>query len=145
MRSDKSEDAPRYAIAAAASLIRRREPVTSGLRRVLASLRFDSLTAAPEFGTRAGMADERQVVFTAGENEIQLQIVPAEEKWKVYGQVLGPCVGGEVEVVGISDAMKAPLDDLCEFSLAPVPAGRYSLIFRLQDVELEVPVLELGT
>ena len=144
MRSDDSEDAPRHAIAGAVSLLRLHKPAPSGLRRILASLSFDSFTTAPAFGIRAAATEERQLVFIAGDNEIQLQIAPADKKWKVYGQVLGPCSGGEVEVTGAAGSQKLPLDELCEFSLPPMSSGDYVLSLLLQDVEVEIPALKLG-
>ena len=62
------------------------------------------------------------------------------------GQVLGPCTGGEVELVDAagSTAARAALNDLCEFTLLPpTPDGTYALRLRLDDAEVEIPELSL--
>jgi anti-sigma factor RsiW len=145
MRADAMEDAPAYAFERARKLILARvKPPASAFKQVLATLTFDSLQMAPDFGLRAGAAAERQLLFTAGENDLHLQIKQAEERWVVCGQVLGPCSGGEVEIEGASATAHASLSDLCEFTLDSIPAGTYVLTLRLSDAELKVPDLKLG-
>jgi anti-sigma factor RsiW len=145
MRNDATEDAPRYARAAVAALFRaRRQPAPSPLRRVLAALKFDSLQMTPALGVRSGAAAARQLLFSAGDIELHLQISPAAEKWQVTGQVLGPCAGGEVELRGAGETLSAALNELCEFTLAPLAAGVYALALRLGELELEVPELAIG-
>jgi anti-sigma factor RsiW len=149
MRGDAMEDAPRYARIAATNLFRARrqtakQPVESSLRRVLAALKFDSLGMTPAFGIRSASATERQLLFTAYDNELHLQIAPAAERWQITGQVLGPCAGGAVELRGADETLSVTLNELCEFTLAPVVAGTYALRLRLGDVEMEIPELLVG-
>jgi len=145
MRSDAMEDAPDYAFDRARRLIHARvKPSTSVLKQVLATLTFDSLQMAPDFGLRSGAVSERQLLFSAGENDLHLQIKQAEEQWIVCGQVLGPCAGGEVEIEGASATVHASLSELCEFTLDQIPEGTYVLTLRSPDAELKVPDLKLG-
>ena len=145
MRSDVSESAPEYAVNRAVSLIRgRADPESSMLRRVLATLKFDSLQLAPALGVRAGAPSERQLLFAAGDNEVQLEVIQAGESWAVSGQVLGPCKGGKVELRGPAASARTELNEMCEFMLPPVPEGGYALTLRLSEVELEVTDLRLG-
>src|SRR5438105_644668 len=145
MRNDAMEDAPRYARAAATALFRaHRKPAQSPLRRVLAALKFDSLQMTPAFGVRSGTATERQLLFSAGDNELHLQIAPVAESWQVTGQVLGPCAGGTVELRGASDTLSVALNELCAFTLVPLVAGVYTLTLRLGEVDLEIPELVIG-
>jgi anti-sigma factor RsiW len=147
MRADQMEDPPQAAVARAINLFHSRpKPIEkeSPVRRVLAALQFDSLQMAPAFGLRSGATTERQLLFSAGENELQLQIASAGEAWQVTGQVLGPCQGGEAELRGATKTVRAPLNDLCEFVLAPMAEGDYSLMLRLDQFELEIPELKLG-
>jgi anti-sigma factor RsiW len=145
MRADAGEDAPRYALVNARNLFRaRRQPSVSPLRRVLAALKFDSLQMSPAMGVRAAAAGARQLLFSAGDNELHLQVAPLGEAWQVTGQVLGPCSGGDVEMRGDAGNVHAALNELCEFALPPLADGEYTLTLHLGQVDLEIPELKLG-
>jgi hypothetical protein len=142
---DRSESAPEFAVSRAVALLRTRKSETPArIRRWLANLSFDSFSMAPAYGLRAGESAERQLLFTAGENQIQLQVSQSGEDWVVVGQVLGPCAGGEIEIQGAAGTATAVLDESCEFTLPPLAGGEYALTVRLPDAELEVPGLKLG-
>jgi len=148
MRSDASEDAPRDVLLNAVGLMRARRPETEAapglLRRLVASLTFDSNTLTPAFGVRSGQtAPARQLLFSAGDFDVDLRLAAGGEGWTVSGQVLGPCAGGEVEVSAGPQAARAGLNDLCEFTLPPVPEGVYTLRLRVGEVEVEIPQLSL--
>jgi anti-sigma factor RsiW len=150
MRTDASEDAPRDLLSHAVSLFAARRaaaPERLGrLRRVLAALTFDSQAPTPAFGVRSGLAaPARQLLFSAGDFDVDLRLAEGGEGWTVSGQVLGPCAGGEVEVAeaGAEAAARATLNDLCEFTLPPVPAGVYTLRLRVDDFEIKIPELSL--
>lgn len=147
MRTDSTEDAPPEVIARAVNLFRLRpaaEAPPSIVRRVLAALSFDSGRLAPAYGVRSGASSARQLLYSAGENDLDLRVTTKDESWFVSGQVLGQgCAGGEVLLQGTSGDAAAVLNDLCEFALPPVPSGSYTLRVRLKDVEVEVPGLEL--
>ncbi|HEV8638961.1 MAG TPA: hypothetical protein VG370_32535 [Chloroflexota bacterium] len=146
MRTDDSVDPPAQVVSRAVSLFRpRAAPVPLGLRqRLAAALRFDS-AAAPglAYGLRSGLVAERQMLFSAGELDIELRVAPAGAALTVAGQVLGPCAGGQVELRGADSAVMASLTDLCEFVLPSVPAGTYTLALHLSDADVEVAGLEL--
>jgi anti-sigma factor RsiW len=146
MRTDTDEDAPSAVVARAVSLFApRARPATSALRRLVASLIYESTPFAPAFGLReGGSSSERQLLFHAGDNEVQLQVAPDGEAWAVTGQVLGPCGGGSAELRGAPAAVDATLNEVCEFAMPAVPAGAYTLTLRLNEIELEVPDLRLG-
>jgi len=150
MRADASEDAPRDVLMEAVGLFRARRPESAAapglLRRVVAALTFDSSTLTPAFGVRSGQAaPARQLLFSAGDFDVDLRLAAGGEGWTVSGQVLGPCAGGEVEVAGAQGpaAARADLNDLCEFTLPPVPEGVYTLRLRVDEVEVEIPELSL--
>jgi hypothetical protein len=146
MRTDTSEDAPRDVLSNAVGLFgaRRAERAPGVLRRVLAALTFDSSTLTPAFGVRSGQAaPARQLLFSAGDFDVDLRLAPGGEGWTVSGQVLGPCEGGEVEVAAGDEQARAGLNDLCEFTLPPVPEGVYTLRLRVGAVEVEIPELSL--
>jgi len=146
MRADVSEDAPRDVLMNAIALFRARraEGAPGLLRRVVAALTFDSSTLTPAFGVRSGQAaPARQLLFSAGDFDVDLRLAPGGEGWTVSGQVLGPCGGGEVEVAAGGRHERAGLNDLCEFTLPPVPEGVYTLRLRVGEVEVEIPELSL--
>lgn len=147
MRSDESSDAPRDILAYALNIFRagERTPAPSLLRRIIATLTFDSLNVAPAFGVRSGQATSRQLLYSAEENDIDLRITMEEnDRWILSGQVLrDDCLRGRVELEGRSAFVAEDLNEQCEFELPPVPSGKYLLRVRLQDVEVEVPALEL--
>jgi len=60
--------------------------------------------------------------------------------------VLGPCEGGEVELLGAGGGTvaRAALNELCEFTLLPpTPDGTYALRLRFDGTEVEIPELSL--
>lgn len=146
MRADQSVDAPRDVIAYAKNLfVTAQTTTTSIVRLIVAALSFDSLTSAPAYGTRSGQTEMRQLLFSAEGNDIDLRISPQPEGWVVSGQVLGSAKGN-AEAVLLGDAIStvATLNELSEFSFAPVPAGNYQLNLRLGELEVQVPELALG-
>jgi hypothetical protein len=147
MRSDAAEDAPAALLIYAKNVFpgrgRGAEPTT--VRRVLASLSFDSLTNAPAFGLRSQAAVGRQLIYSAETADIEVRVSPADAEWHIAGQVLGAdCVSGDVELEGASFSASATLSELCEFSFGPVPAGAYTLSVCLPGLLIETPRLELG-
>lgn len=146
MRTDESVDAPRDVLASVVGLFRQRAAASqerSLARRVLAALSFDSLQTAPAFGVRSGQAAARQMLFSAGDNDLDVRVQPSGESWVVSGQVLGECSGGRVSLKGAETDAVAELNELCEFTLPPVPAGSYTLLLQLSEMEVEVPELQL--
>jgi anti-sigma factor RsiW len=150
MRADTTEDAPAALVSDVVRMFRARRAGESApglLRRLVAALTFDSSSLTPAFGVRSGQAaPARQLLFSAGDLDVDLRLAQGPEGWTVSGQVLGPCKGGEVELVGAegSTAARAALNDLCEFTLLPpTPDGTYALRLRLDETEIEIPELSL--
>jgi hypothetical protein len=146
MRADTAIDPPNYVVARALDLFpalvaAAKEP--SLVRRVLAALSFDSLELPAAYGVRSGQTATRQLLFNAGENDLDLRVTPSGESWVLSGQVLGDCTGGEVELEGASGAASITMNELCEFTLPALPTGSYTLRLRLNEMEVEVPQLEL--
>jgi hypothetical protein len=111
---------------------------------VRAWLRFDSAQRPLAPGLRAGQAAARQLLFSAGERDLDIRLTPAGTAWMISGQVLGSEASGQAELRGDAIQVQAELGDLSEFALPPVPAGRYTLILRLAEAEIEVTDLEVG-
>lgn len=148
MRTDTTEDAPAHVVNRAVRLFRTHRPAPrpgpSIRQRLVATLRFDSAQQPMAFGVRAGRTQTRELLYGMGDNELEVRVEPSEAGWSVSGQVLGSCgPGGEVLAQGEADRVTTDLNEVCEFSLPPLREGIYTLILRLQDVEVEVPGLEL--
>jgi hypothetical protein len=155
MRTDASEDAPAHVVNRASRLLRQRklsvasqpQPGTverpSVLHRILAALTFDS-AVTPAFGLRSGASQQRQVLFSAEGSDLDIRIADSGAGFAVSGQVLGPEAQGAVTLANESVSVRAVLNDLGEFALTIVPAGRYTLTLHYGNTEIEVPELELG-
>ena len=146
MRSDTTDDTPLRLVENARNVFRtqkaNREP--SLVRRVVASLAFDSFTATPAFGLRSQTAGGRQLIYSTEGADIEVRVSPENE---VAGQILGStnCEHGDVNLEGEGYSASAKLNELCEFSFGCVPAGTYKISVHLPDLLVETPQIELGS
>lgn len=145
-RSDANEDAPPHVLMRAMRLLRKpTAPQPLGpLRRVLATLRFDSAQMPAAFGVRAERRHGRHMLFNADGHDLDIHITNLGADWLVFGQVFGSSGNGRVELWGSTNLAEAALNDMSTFALPPVPAGSYALRLHLSNVEIEIAGLELG-
>jgi anti-sigma factor RsiW len=145
MRSDSAEDAPSHVVNRALRLLRQKFATArpSLWRQFTALLRFDSWQSQPAVGVRSASSAPRQMLYEAGEHEIDLRVMTDGSHWFVAGQVIGSDALGEVELVGLVH-VSAPINALSEFRLPAVPPGNYTLIARQSDVEIVIPGLVLA-
>ena len=147
MHADTSEDAPVHVVNRAVRLYRTQRLAATPVRpkrHLLAILRLDSArqTFAPALRAAAA-AGTRELLFDIhDDNELEVRIEPAEGGWRIAGQILGTCSGGQVVVEGAAGEATTELNALCEFSLPPQPGPIYKLVLQLEDVEVDVPILE---
>ena len=145
MRSDTTDDAPFRVVENARNFFRSRtvSRVPSFVKRVVASLAFDSRKAAPAFGLRSQTSAGRQLIYSTETADIEVRVSPENE---VAGQILGAtnCENRDVNLESESFSASAKLNDLCEFSFGSVPAGTYKIFVHLPDLLVETPQLELG-
>ena len=141
MKNDMGQDAPRDVLLAAINIFTPR--VQRPVRRIIATLIFDSRAAAPRFGMRSLHSSSRQLLYSAHEADVDLRITIQNEECVIVGQVIrDPCAGGIVEISGPTGTAQTSLNELCEFALPPLPLGTYSLKLTMPDVEIEIPELE---
>jgi hypothetical protein len=149
------DDAPEALIQRAIDLWQprpRADAAPGVLRRLVATLSFDSATLAPEAaGVRAaplaGVAKPRQLLFTADGRDVDLRLEPAADgrHWQVSGQVLGPDEQGGALLRGADGSVaEAVWNALAEFRFDAVAPGPCTLTLRTAEWELELPPLELG-
>lgn len=147
MQSDDSVDAPPDVIARA---IRRfgskPTPTQASLRtRLAALLTFDSGHMPLAWGVRSTAASSRQLLFSAGEYELDVRLHPEADEWRIAGQVLGPEVSGYLELHTASgEIVGAQLNSVGEFTFPPLASGRYSLTAHIPKYDLEISDLVLG-
>ena len=142
MRSDSTSDAPRDVLMSAINIFSQQK--RSPLRRVVALLTFDSRKPGPAFGMRSLPGASRQLLYSAEETDLDLRITMQNDECILAGQVIGEgCAKGHVEISGLGGRSEATLNEECEFTLPPIPAGNYSLTIRMLDRQIEIPELEL--
>jgi len=147
MRADNSQDAPRDLIQNAITLFETRRSVakTPLAQRILAALSFDSFQNAPAFAVRGGQSDTRQLLYSAGDYDLDLRIAQSGQTWKLSGQLLGAgCAGGSIEIKSEAAVAQAALNDQCEFVFSEIPSGSYDLHLSLSNLEIDIPPLQLG-
>lgn len=152
--SRRLEDAPEALVRRAIGLWPAApSPLLAALRRVVATLVSDSGPApALALGLRAGGGGGgvRQIVCAAEGLDIDLRVTPTADGpagWRLAGQLLGADRAGEAWLRAEGEAPEAarrtPLDVCSEFRFGPLAAGRWALGLRLDDVEIELPPIEL--
>jgi hypothetical protein len=150
------EDAPEALIQRALGLWRAGEtPATSpasvvsaGLRRLVASLKFDSATRAPTaLGLRSAAGTTRQLIYFSEGRDIDVRVAAVHAagglQWRIAGQVLGPDTAGMAELRSGGQARTASWSELGEFSFGDVAAGQVTLVLRSSDWELELPAFDV--
>ena len=141
MKSDNAKDAPHDVLRSALEIFLLKQPE---VRRIVAILTFDSRNASPAFGIRSLHTASRQMLYSAEETDVDLRITVQNEECILAGQVIRQhCAGGVVHISGAAGSAEASLNDLCEFTLAAIPLGNYLLRIRMQDLDIEIPELEL--
>ena len=148
MRSDDMEDAPSYVVSRAKRLMRQKKAseITQPnlIQRLVALLKFDSAQAPAAAGIRSVQSDVRQVLYSAEGYDIDLRVMPTGDAWSVAGQLLGPNAQGQARLQGPA-TVYADLNELSEFNLDGVPSGQYTLTLHLEDVDIDIDSLDIGT
>jgi anti-sigma factor RsiW len=150
MQSDQAIDPPPAVTARALRIFQPRvaAPAPSLLQRIVATLQFDTLQSPLAMGMRSGAAPSRQLLFRAGDYDLDLRLTPTENAptWTIAGQVLGGDKrGGHVEVQNDEQRVQAPLSALNEFVLPLLPSGEYTLMVHLADEEITVESFKVGS
>lgn len=150
LQSDTTVDPPPAVINRAVRIFRPRQAEVTPplLQRIVAALQFDSLQLAPSMGLRSGAGTPRQLLFSAGDYDLDLRLTPVEQTdgWLFTGQVLGSDTPtGRVTVEGATGVVETSLSMLGEFVLPPITAGNYTLVVQLADAEITVDTIQVGS
>ena len=147
MQTDDSADAPADAIQWSKNLFRARavQPKESFVQKVLAVLQMDLSPNKAVFGERsASVSQARQMLFTAGDNQIDLRISPVNKGFKVAGQILGEGFAGtEVKIFNENKKFTAKSNDLGEFAFEKISKGTYTLSIIFKDKEIVLENIEI--
>lgn len=143
MQTDDSVDAPQDALKWSKNIFRTRavQPKQSFVQKILAVLQMDLSPNTAAFGERsAGAAQERQMLFQAGESGIDLRIKEDEKGFAVRGQILGEGFTGTTVRLG---DFETTTSELSEFSFSDVPGGVYDMTLVAGETEITVKNLEI--
>ena len=122
------------------------------LRRIAAVLSFDSAASSQlAFGVRSAKGGTRHLLFTAQERDIDVRVNSDSVGFAITGQVLGPDLSGTVELqpepetdMQPGETRRVELDDLGEFRIDGLEAGRYVLKLLMPATEIVLPAIEVG-
>ncbi len=143
METDNSADAPADSIKWTKNLFlsRAAAPKKSLVQKVLAVLQMDLSPNRAAFGERSASASPaRQMLFQAGENDLDLRIKQEENGlMNVRGQILGEGFADCLVVISNENAsFETRANELSEFKFADIPSGKYALSFRNREKEIVV-------
>lgn len=133
LRRSHLKSAPEADVHAAIGIFRPRpEASRSGLRRILAAVRFDSFFEPALAGARGSASASRQVVLQAEDFDIHLKIWGEPGHKQVLGQLLSrsgePCTDARFRLLSHSEELDTTTaDETGEFSFADIPEGEWSL------------------
>jgi hypothetical protein len=150
MQLEATDAVPELVAAGARQLFRpgsrpRSASSSGAIKRLDAQLRFDSACMQRALGMHSGTT--RQLLAEAGPFELDLRSDAAKGGWSLSGQLLGPtaATAGEARLIGASASAQSKLTEMLEFTLPPLPAGRYYLELRVGGTtQVALDALQLG-
>lgn len=140
-------DAPAAQVHAAIALWPTAHGVLRALRRITATLSFDSRLQRPALAVRGTGNAERQLLFSSEGRDIDLRVTLIAQHVMLSGQVLGPDEGGRIDVLSTdaepSVMTSADLSEMGEFRIESLAPGRYQLVLTFAEAEIVLPPLDL--
>ncbi len=146
MQTDKSADAPADSLQWTKNLFRTRaiEPKKSLVQKVLAVLQMDLSPNKAVFGERSASA-VRQMLFSAGDNSVDLRITKANKGFTITGQILGAdFAGAEIKLTSSNKSFTSQTNELSEFKLENISKDKYTLSLNIQHREIFIENIEIG-
>lgn len=143
MQRDESVDAPQDALRWSKNIFRTRasQPAKTFVQKILAVLQMDLAPNKAAFGERsASAAAERQMLFAAGENGVDLRIKQTEKGFALKGQILGENFADCTVKLG---DFETKANELSEFSFTDIPGGKYDLTLQSGETEITIENLEI--
>lgn len=145
------ESAPEFVIQRALAVFKSRpqaEPEPGLLRRLLATLTFDSAGASPlAYGMRSGGGEVRQLLYSVEGRDIDLRLSRdaglQSGHWRLSGQILGPDMQGRIVLRAGERQWETPLSEVGEFHFDPVAGDPLQLSLHLAGTVIELPPIAL--
>ena len=106
------------------------------VRRLLANLVFDDWQTA--LNERFVYSDSRQMLFKAGNYEIDLRLKFTGEKCQLSGQIFPDCSGGTVEIAQESHTETTAFNESCEFTFSGLDHGVYQLKIEIGESSIDI-------
>lgn len=148
METDDSAPAPADAVKWSKNLFRSRavEPKAPLIERIFAVLEMDLSPETAVFGERsAASGTERQMLFSAGDNSIDLRAARSGKNFRIAGQILGEGFeGGTITLESEEISVTASISDLSEFSIEALPAGMYRMTVDGRSKQMIIDGINLG-
>lgn len=142
MGTDTSVDAPQGAISWSKNifLTRASKPEKSLTQKVLAVLQIDLSPTKAAFGERSASASKaRQMLFQAGDANIDLRVKQEENGFSLHGQILGEDFADGVIKLG---DFETSANEVSEFKFVKIPKGKYNLYLQKDDKEIVIEGLQ---
>jgi hypothetical protein len=147
MQTDNSADAPKDSIAWTKNLFlaRAAEPKKSLVQKVLARLQMDLAPDKAAFGERSASASNvRQMLFGAGDYQIDLRIAKANKGFTVTGQILGEdFAGADIALFNDGKNLSVKTNELGEFRFENISKDKYTLSLTFKDKEIIIENIEI--
>ncbi len=147
METDNSADAPADSIKWTKNLFlsRAAAPKKSLVQKVLAVLQMDLSPDKAAFGERSASASQiRQMLFGAGDYQIDLRIAKANKGFTVTGQILGEdSAGAEIKLFNDGKNFTAKTNELSEFKFENISKDKYTLSLTFKDKEIVIENIEI--
>lgn len=114
-------------------------------KRLLGALVFDDWL--PEFAVqeRRSMLDARQLLYRAGDYEIDLRLTFDDRgECQLSGQIFPDCeTGGKIKIFSEKTSVETNFDANCDFVLPLVPEGIYTLRLEISVSEIVIESISL--
>lgn len=148
MQTDKSADASADSIQWSKNLFRARttEPKKSLVQKVLAVLQMDLSPDKAVFGERSASASQvRQMLFSAGDNSIDLRITQVNKRFTIAGQILGEgFTEAEIKLTNTKKTFIQKTNELGEFTFENISKDKYTLSLALNNKEIVIENIEIS-
>ncbi len=100
----------------------------------------------PAYGERsASTSTVRQILYSAGDNAIDIRIEKDKKGFTVRGQILG---GGfaeaTVRIAADNNTFEITVDEAGEFRLDNIPAGSYEITIHNAEVEITLKAFDIS-
>ena len=148
MRRDDSVDAPADSVRWASNLFRTRavESKPSFVKKLAAVFQMEIAPNKPAFGERSSATSTvRQILYSAGDNAIDIRIEKTKRGFTVRGQILGSGFAeARVRMADDNNTFEAPVDDAGEFRLENIPAGTYEVAIHNAEIEITLKAFDIS-